>query len=159
MTKLQTIDPEMLVRGPWTPSHNAYDLIMACEGLRLLAYPDGGGRWTIGYGHTAGVTRGMAIGLDEAEQLLEDDIETAIKCLNATVKVPLTQDMVDALTDWIFNLGCHAFKIAPATIALNRGDYAFAAKRFATYDMADGRKEPGLVHRRAEEYRLFLTEY
>jgi len=30
-------------------------LIQSLKGLRLQAYQDGGGIWTIGYGHTRGV--------------------------------------------------------------------------------------------------------
>ena len=40
------------------PSQDALSLVKASEGLRLQAYQDTGGVWTIGYGHTAGVNAG-----------------------------------------------------------------------------------------------------
>ncbi|HHN72786.1 MAG TPA: lysozyme, partial [Thermopetrobacter sp.] len=55
-------------------------LIREFEGLRLTAYRDAAGVWTIGYGHTsmAGppeVRPGMRIGREEAERILRADVE------------------------------------------------------------------------------------
>ncbi len=41
-------------------------LITVFEGERLSAYQDSGGVWTIGIGHTEGVTRGMVITHEQA---------------------------------------------------------------------------------------------
>jgi len=41
-------------------------LIASSEGLRLSAYQDVAGIWTIGYGHIRGVGRGMTITDDQA---------------------------------------------------------------------------------------------
>lgn len=43
-------------------------LIMQFEGCRLTAYQCAAGVWTIGYGHTAGVTQGMTITQAQAEE-------------------------------------------------------------------------------------------
>ncbi len=58
-------------------SEKAYSLIRQFEGLRLTAYRCPAGVWTIGYGHTSGVTEGMTISVEQAEDLLRQDIETA----------------------------------------------------------------------------------
>lgn len=47
------------------------------EGLRLKAYKDTVGVWTIGYGHTGTAKPGMVITEAEAEALLVKDIEDA----------------------------------------------------------------------------------
>ena len=44
------------------------------EGLRLNAYQDSGGVWTIGYGHTGNVHPGDHITQQQAEQYLRQDI-------------------------------------------------------------------------------------
>ena len=48
----------------------ALDLIGEFEGLRLKAYKDPVGIWTIGFGTTDGVTPGMTITKRKAEELM-----------------------------------------------------------------------------------------
>ena len=48
-------------------------LIRCFEGLRLEAYQDTGGVWTIGYGHTAFVKAGTTCTAEQAEDWLEQD--------------------------------------------------------------------------------------
>ena len=50
------------------------DLIKKYEGLRLEAYKCPAGVWTIGYGHTKGVIKGMKISKEEAEEFLKQDV-------------------------------------------------------------------------------------
>ena len=50
-------------------------LIKAHEGCRLAAYLCPAGKWTIGYGHTAGVVQGMTITQVQADAFLKQDIE------------------------------------------------------------------------------------
>ena len=49
-------------------SQKGIDLIKKYEGLRLEAYLCPAGVWTIGYGHTAGVGKGMKITAEQAEE-------------------------------------------------------------------------------------------
>lgn len=48
------------------------------EGLKLKAYKDCVGVWTIGWGHTKGVEDGHIIGMHDAEYLLSEDLEVAV---------------------------------------------------------------------------------
>ena len=50
-------------------------LIKKFEGCRLTSYQDSVGVWTIGYGHTAGVKRGMKISQAQAEKYLTEDLK------------------------------------------------------------------------------------
>ena len=50
------------------------DLIKHFEGCELQAYKCPAGVWTIGYGHIKGVSEGMTITQDEAEQMLKDEM-------------------------------------------------------------------------------------
>ena len=57
-----------------TTAQLAAALIAVFEGPeRLTAFQDGGGVWTIGRGHTRGVTEGMTITHDQSVALFEQD--------------------------------------------------------------------------------------
>lgn len=56
------------------------------EGLRLRAYQDCAGIWTVGYGHTGrDVMAGRGVTELEAEALLRADLRDAIACVNGAV--------------------------------------------------------------------------
>lgn len=134
--------------------------IKAHEGLRLQAYPDpasGGEPWTIGWGHTGGVKPGDFITLEQAEQFLAEDIETAQRGIRNLVKVPLTEGQLWALTSFVFNLGVGALAKSTLLRKLNARDYAGAANEFGRWINAAGKPMPGLVRRRAEERAMFLS--
>lgn len=140
------------------PSANAYNLVKASEGLKLAAYPDpgsGGAPWTIGYGSTHGVTKGMTINLAEAQARLVLDIEAAGNVVESARTVPVNQNQFDALCDFVFNLGTGNFKASTLLKKLNAGDYAGAAVEFPKWTKASGKVMPGLVKRRAAERELF----
>src|ERR1035437_3806931 len=75
------------------------------EGCKLTAYQDSKGVWTIGYGHTSGVTPGDTCSQEKAESWLLSDVAWAEAAVNRYVTVSLTQGEFDALTDFTFNLG------------------------------------------------------
>jgi lysozyme len=139
-----------------TPSQDAIALVKTSEGLRLQAYQDSGGVWTIGYGHTEGVTAGQVITAAEADALLQTDLSEAGDEVESLVRVPLTQGQFDALTDFVFNLGAEALKRSTLLMLLNVGNYAAAANQFRVWVLDAGAVQPGLVTRRAAERALFV---
>ena len=142
-----------------TPSAAAYELIKRHEGLRLHAYRDPVGVWTIGWGHTGDVKRGQSITLHQAESLLAHDVGLAARAVERLVTVPLNQGMFDALVSFVFNLGDGRLRDSTLLDRLNGQDYAAAAREFDRWvkGTVKGRKVslPGLVKRRAEERALF----
>ena len=62
-------------------SQNGIELIKSFEGYRLDAYRDTRGIWTIGYGHTGGVTQGQRITAGQAEEYLKADLAKAEKAV------------------------------------------------------------------------------
>ena len=126
------------------------------EGCRLQAYQDSIGKWTIGYGHTAGVYGGMTCTQQQAEQWLQDDVQTAATFVNTHVKVPLTQGEFDALTDFAFNCGCRNLDCSTLLKLVNQGDMQHAADEFAKWDHAGGHVLAGLLRRREAERLEFL---
>lgn len=132
-------------------------LTRSFEGLRLGAYQDSAGIWTIGYGHTGPEVRaGQRITQPEADALLRDDLAAAVRCVREAVKIPLTQSQFDALVDFCFNAGRGNFLTSTLLRDLNRGDLDAAAAQFARWIHAGGKIVPGLLRRRAAEAALFL---
>ena len=88
-------------------SQKGLDLIKEFEGLSLKPYKCVAGVWTIGYGHTKGVSENTsAITEQQAEQLLRDDIRYFERLVNDKNYVPqrLNQNQFDALVSFAFNL-------------------------------------------------------
>lgn len=133
--------------------------IKTAEGLRLTAYKDGGGVWTIGYGHTgADVREGLTIPLSEAERLLTRDLRVAEGHVNDAVKVKLTQNQFDALVSFVYNVGGGAFRSSTLLKLLNAGDYGNAADQLLRWNKDNGKVVDGLTNRRREERELFLRK-
>ncbi|HCE7950020.1 lysozyme [Pseudomonas aeruginosa] len=137
-------------------SQRGIDLIKSFEGLRLSAYQDSVGVWTIGYGTTRGVTRYMTITVEQAERMLSNDLQRFEPELDRLVKVPLNQNQWDALMSFVYNLGAANLESSTLRRLLNAGDYAGAAEQFLRWNKAGGKVLPGLVRRRASERELFL---
>jgi lysozyme len=129
------------------------------EGLRLTAYQDSVGVWTIGYGHTGSdVHPGLTITQIDAESLLLSDVGTAARCVNQLVTIELSQNEFDALVDFVFNLGATSFAGSTLLRDLNGGNIAGAAGEFQKWDHAGGRVLAGLLQRRLSESTLFQSD-
>ncbi len=126
------------------------------EGLRLNAYEDCAGVWTIGYGHTgADVIPNRTITEAEAEALLTDDLGAAEACVCKAVTVEITQGQFDALVDFCFNLGERRLLSSTLLRYVNAGNFIAAANQFGMWVHAAGRVQPGLVKRRQAEAEMF----
>lgn len=140
------------------------DLIAGEEGLRLEAYQDVAGKWTIGYGHLVqpgeqyhpyGPVR--EISQEEADSLFEVDTAQARACVEREVRVPLTDNQLAALTSFVFNVGCGAFRESTLLRLLNEHDYEGAAAQLDRWVNAGGVRVAGLVNRRNLEKEIFLA--
>lgn len=137
---------------------DAYEHLKEWEGLRLDAYQDIGGVWTIGYGSTGPhVKPGMRITEDEAKRLLDADLVRFEKVVNDSVKVPINQNQYNALVSLAFNIGTAAFLRSTVLRRLNAGAYQGAADAILMWNKVKGKKVKGLVNRRESERKLFLT--
>ncbi len=133
------------------------------EGLKTSAYKDQRGIWTIGYGHTAGVTAGLACSATQADYWLSQDLATAENCINKYVRVALNQHQFDALVSFVFNIGTGAFtdpdhKGIPSLVLrkLNTCNYQGAADAMLAWNQTGGKPNPGLGDRRASERAQFM---
>ena len=97
------------------------ELIKHFEGCELVAYKCPAGVWTIGYGHIKGVSEGMTITQEQAEQMLLDELIEYENYINELVTVPLSQNQFDALVSWVYNLGPANLKVSTMLKVLNKG--------------------------------------
>ncbi|HEJ8083164.1 lysozyme [Serratia marcescens] len=143
-------------------SDDGMALIKRFEGLRLQAYQDSVGVWTIGYGWTQPVAgrkvgAGMAIDVATAERLLVCGVAQFERGVERLVAVAITQGQFDALVSFAYNLGLRALENSTLLRRLNAGDRQGAADQFGRWVNAGGVRLDGLVARRAAERALFLT--
>ncbi|HTD97929.1 MAG TPA: lysozyme [Mucilaginibacter sp.] len=139
------------------------------EGLRLTAYRDSAGVWTIGYGSTRyhddkAVKPGDKLANEvQATALFNNTLAQYVDAVNNYVKVPLTQNQFDALVSFTYNAGIGALRNSTLLKKLNASDYSGAADQFLFWnkitDPHTGEKVVSnvLKARRTEERGLFLS--
>ncbi len=143
------------------PSQSCLDLIKRSEGLRLTPYLDAAGFRTVGYGHKltsaelAAGAQTRTITEPDALLLLVDDAEWAAEQVVRLVHVPLSQGQLDALVDFVFNLGVGQLAGSTLLKLLNLGNYADAGQQLLRWDMAGGEHLAGLTIRRQAELALW----
>ena len=125
------------------------------EGFRDTAYQDSKGVWTIAWGHTLAVHPGMTCTQEQGVDWLMDDVSDAENAVNLYVKIGLTQEEFDSLTDFCFNVGITAFKYSTLLAKLNSNDIEGAIGEFEKWDKSGGVEVAGLLRRRNAERALF----
>lgn len=136
-------------------SPTGMDMIRSFEGLRLEAYQDAVGVWTIGYGHTASVKRGDVWTRDKAETVLIGEVDDFGERVEALLRVPVTQPQFDALVSLAYNIGLGAFGKSTLVRKLNDHDRVGAAAQFTVWNKAGGELNSGLLVRRTLELLRF----
>lgn len=134
-------------------SQKGIDLIKKFEGCRLDSYKCPTGKWTIGYGHTAGVTAGQKISQAQAEAYLRADLEKFEKLVAKYDSVyRWTQNEFDALVSFAYNTG----SIDKLTVNGKRTKKEVSEKILLYVKDGNGNVLQGLVNRRKAEQELFL---
>ena len=131
------------------------ELIKHFEGCELEAYKCPAGVWTIGYGHIKGVSEGMSITQEQAEQMLLDELKEYENYINELVTVNLSQNQFDALVSWVYNLGPANLQSSTLLKVLNSGDYSGVPAQIERWNKAGGKVLEGLIRRREAESALF----
>lgn len=139
-------------------SVDAYELIKQFEGLRLEAYLCPAGIWTIGYGHTSGVSPNSFITIQEADEHLHRDIAAIEMQLNK-LNLSLRQCQWDAIVSFVFNVGIGNFKASTllAKIRINPDDNSIIDE-FLRWVYANGKVMRGLQKRRLTEMKLYFSD-
>lgn len=126
------------------------ELIKSFEGCSLVSYKCPAGVWTIGYGHTNGVTEGMSISQKQAEQFLKEDLARFEKCVE-NAGLELNENQFSALVSFAYNCGNGNLKKLIANRTLPE-----IAEALLLYVKANGVVLNGIVRRRKAERELFL---
>ena len=132
------------------------NLIKTFEGYRNTAYLDPVGIWTIGYGHTRGVKEGDTVTEEEADILLQSDLEAAENTVNAT-GLKLSQLQFDALVSLVYNIGSGKFNSSTLLKQLRESTKPRPELEtwWKVWDKARGKTLKGLQRRREAEYLLY----
>lgn len=137
-------------------------LIKEFEGLRLQAYKDIAGIWTIGHGHTLTARQGMEITNERAHELLKSDLKATEDGVNRALgDVPTTHHQFSAMVALAYNIGVGAFKDSTVLREHKKGNHDTAAQAFLMWDKAtiNGKltQVAGLKRRREAEAELYMT--
>ena len=135
-------------------SQRGINLIKQFEGVRLTAYKCPAGVYTIGYGHTRGVARGMKITEEEAIAYLTADLRNSEKAVERYDSIyHWNQNEFDALVSFTFNCGANNLR---SLLRNGRRNRSQIAETLPLYRKAGGKVLKGLERRRAAEKALFL---
>lgn len=137
-------------------SERGLNLIKSYEGCRLSSYKCPSNKWTIGYGHTQGVYEGMTITQAQADQFLFEDVQRFVNAVNQyQSRFNFNQAEFDSLTSFTYNCG-EGSLAAVMSCCNTKKEIAEECKLYNR--SSDGQVLAGLVRRREEEYKLFMSE-
>lgn len=134
------------------------DLIKSFEGCRLTAYKPVQTEqyYTIGWGHYGSdVYAGMTITQEQADNMLREDVKyyaDAVDRYNS--RFNFTQEEFDSLTSFTYNCGVGSLQ-AVMSCCNTKQEIAEECKLYNK--SSDGQILNGLVRRREEEYKLFMS--
>lgn len=136
--------------------------IRGSEAFSAKVYDDGAGNPTIGYGHLIRPGENYSAGITQAQAdaLFRQDVERVVNPSLDRITIALTQNQVDALGSFIFNVGTGGF-IKNLLSHVNAGEIEGVTSRMLQYitgrDARSGRRQVlrGLLTRRQVEVALF----
>jgi lysozyme len=140
-------------------SQNGVEFIKQKEGIKLTEYLDVAGKPTIGVGHLIrpGEKFPHLLTMDQVDSLLRDDLSRIEAVVNEYVEVKIDQNQFDALCSLTFNIGTSAFITSTFLKLLNEGHILKSADAMLHWDHVGKMESPGLLQRRRDEAKLFLS--
>ncbi|WP_162996952.1 lysozyme [Mucilaginibacter kameinonensis] len=132
------------------------------EGVRLKAYKDIVGVWTIGIGCTyypdgTPVKQGDVITPAQCDELFSKVVSTYEKAVTTAIKVSLNQNQFNALVSLAFNIGTVGFGKSTLAEKINAGATLEEIRAaFNLWNKAGGKINSTLVKRRKDEADLYL---
>jgi lysozyme len=142
-------------------SQKAIDLIKKFEGFSAKRYLCPAGEPTIGYGHvilpTDKFNNSTTLTEKEAEEILKKDLVSREDAVNSLVKVKINQNKFDALVSLVYNIGIGSFKVSTLLKFTNDGLFEEVPNQFRRWKYVKGKISNGLIARREEEIKLWLS--
>lgn len=142
-------------------SNKGYEFLGKEEGLRLTAYQDSVGVWTIGYGNTfyedgSKVKQGDRITKERAMELFRSIVKRFEAGVNKTITRELNANQFDALVSLAYNIGVAAFSKSTVAKRVNANPCDPSIRdAFLMWRNAGGK--PILLNRRKREYELYRS--
>ena len=161
MKPVEQIQPQ-IVEPKNKINKEGLEILKTFEGLKLEAYKDSGGIWTIGIGtirypNGNPIKEKDKITKEQAEEYCLSDIAKFEIGVTNLVKVPITSNQFSALVVFSYNVGLAALERSTLLTLLNSGiDIRIVALEFAKWNKVNKKEVDGLTKRRAAEAVLFL---
>lgn len=140
-----------------------YKLIQQFEGLKLKAYKDSVGIWTIGYGNItyldgSKVKKGDKITREQADLIFKATANKFALDVANLIDVCLTQNQFNALVSLAYNIGISAFKGSTLLkkVNVNPNDKSIV-NEFLKWKYASGKVIQGLLNRRIKESEVYFS--
>lgn len=145
------------------------DLVKKWEGFYPNAYDDGEGVWTIGFGTVrwdmkTPVKKGDTITKEEAERQLIKEMQRVEDAIDASVTAPINPNEYASFCAIFYNIGIgwctgHGHQQATFIKDFNRGrkDLVPGGMLKFVHGANSGKAYQGLLNRRRDEVKLFLT--
>lgn len=141
-------------------SQDAVNLIKKYESYRPETYKCPSGKDTIGYGTRIDFypeCKGKKMSEQEATNYLMKTIQDhIIPTIKKYVKVPLSQNQLDALASLVYNIGTTTFIKSDLLKALNNKNTENIRKNWEEFRVSGGKVSKGLVNRRKTEIDMFF---
>ena len=153
----------------------AIEMIKHHEGVRTKPYRCPALLWTVGVGHVIDPTHAAVkyeerknlpvpegwdriLSMGEVDAILVKDLGRFERgVLRLCPAAAGRQGVFDALVSFAFNVGLGNLQRSSLRMKTNRGELEGAAEEFMKWTKAAGKVLPGLVKRRLDEQRLYLS--
>ncbi|AWW32185.1 lysozyme [Echinicola strongylocentroti] len=140
------------------------ELMKEFEGLRLDAYQDVAGVWTIGHGNTyyedgSKVKQGDRISKARSEKLFINIVEGFAEGVRGAILQPIGAKPFSALVSFAYNVGLQNFRDSTLLkkVNINPEDPSIRSE-FMRWNKAGGKVWDGLTRRRKAEANLYFDE-
>lgn len=139
------------------------DLVKKFEGLRLNAYLDAAGIWTIGWGLTRypngqKVKQGDTITNEQAETFFKQTLQTFAQDVENSIKSKVNNNQFSALVSFAYNNGITAFRKSTLLKLVNENpNNPKIRDEFNKWIYSKGKILNGLVKRRELEANLYFS--
>jgi len=122
------------------------------EGFKNHPYQDNGDVWTIGFGHTKGVTESTEnITREQGNKILMEDLQPVQEYINAHFPL-LSQDQYDMVCSLLFNIGTDLEKYNLYRLLVRNPNDRHVAYEWIEFCLdSNGNFDKGLLIRRAKE--------
>lgn len=140
-----------------TAPSDLVDFTASYEGFSSTPYWSGG--WTVGFGQNYGDTYPGDVTYQEALDTLQNSLTTYMDQVESlTQGYDLSQNQINALTDFAYNLGIGSLENSQLLQDIENGNtsYSTIMSDFQSWSYVDGSFSSGLYARRTAEAQMFL---